>query len=129
MREALPSLTGATVHVHLQCRLSHEGQGGQQQIEDWCLVGWHANGRPVTRAEVPLDGEAFLTSLDFGDLPGALVVLRQALPGARIRVAGACDAAWHQEPFFQASRSLRRQPMSEPWCWDHVGTDFLPVSI
>ena len=127
MSEAL--WTGATVHVHLQCYLADDDQGGHRQTDDWCLVGWRADGQPMTRAQVSLDGEAFLAGLDLGDLRAALAVLRCALPGARIRVAGPGAAAGYPEPFFQATRSLHQQLRPESWRWEQVGTDFLPVAI
>jgi len=129
MPEVLPAWTGATIHLHRQCRFFDDAPGGPRQTEAWCLIGWHATGQPITGAEVRLEGEAFLTRLEVGDLFGALACLQRALPGARISVAGPGVASGHPEPFFQATRSRHRQLGSESWRWEQVGTDFFPVAI
>jgi hypothetical protein len=113
MSKAAGPWTGAIIHVHLHWCAGQDAQGAPVDTDDWQLVGWHRDGRPLTAQEVPLQGEDLITSLDFGDLPGAFAALRRILPGARLCLAGPCDADCHPPPFFQATRSLRRPPAED----------------
>ena len=101
-------LTGATVVVHLPAGLVCHGQDHTTDIHTWCLVGWHADGRLLTCRDLRVDEEC-LTRLDFGDLPQALALLRQALPGAQLRISHRQpEADADPAPFFAVIRSLSR---------------------